>query len=153
MLAYKRSSAVEQLIDETKVWSFWAYREDWLAYWRGQRDVDDIALAESLKTTVGEWARDNRSLAAALHQAPPICAAEDLTLIHQGNLPALRAVEALRAVAAKAVEDPPGYVGGVAPALAALIPAPCHPEADELLLGLADTIYRLGAGLRAVSRA
>jgi len=137
-LAYRRGSAVDQLIDETKVWSFWSYREEWLIPWRDKGEVDRGSLADSLESIMRAWARDNPALARALDLAPPACAVEDLTLIH-GQLPALRARLSLRAVLREAVDGPPEHIGDAAPKLAALIPAQRSSGTDELLLGLAES--------------
>jgi hypothetical protein len=93
-LRYLRADPVEQLIDETKVWSFWPYRQDLLSRLRtaamSQEQMSD-ALAESLAV----WARRNTELAAALGHSPPACAVEDLTVLSEGRLGAASAASRL----------------------------------------------------------
>lgn len=90
-LRYLRTDPVEQLIDETKVWSFWPYRQRLI---RRQLTAEttceemEAALAEALAT----WARRQPALAAAVGHTPPMCAVEDLTVLHGGQLAGLRAV-------------------------------------------------------------
>jgi hypothetical protein len=86
-LRYRRSEAVAQLLDETKVWSFWPYRVSFLA--RPEPTPD--ALDEAVRS----WARDVPELAAALDHTPPACAVEDLMVLHDGLLPAIRAAALL----------------------------------------------------------
>jgi hypothetical protein len=80
-LRYKRSNAVEQLIDETKVWSYWPYRETWLC-----GDQADRAGRDALVEVVSEWARSHPQLASALDYAPPASAVEDLLHVNEGRL-------------------------------------------------------------------
>ncbi|MFD0742073.1 hypothetical protein ACFQ1L_09445 [Phytohabitans flavus] len=68
-LCYRRSDAVAQLVDETKVWSFWPYRERLLARFAAEpapAEAMEAALVEALAA----WASRNRGLAAALDHAP-----------------------------------------------------------------------------------
>lgn len=65
---YRRTDAVERLIDETKVWSFWAYRES-------ARPGD---ITADIRAGLAEWSDRHPALAAALDCAPPMCAVEDL---------------------------------------------------------------------------
>lgn len=93
-LYYRRPDAVAQLIDEAKVWSYWPHRE---------RMIDAVATAQlpadALEAEVSEsllkWARANPQLAAALNHTPPACAVEDLMLIWNGRLAAVRAANRL----------------------------------------------------------
>jgi hypothetical protein len=87
-LHYSRASAVEQLVDEAKVWSYWPYREIWLR--RSGLTPDSVVL------TVDAWAHHHSGLAATLDFAPPACAVEDLVVVNDGNLPAVRAFDRLR---------------------------------------------------------
>jgi len=91
-LRYLRSDPVEQLIDETKVWSFWPYR---------QRLLPTLALlpadeaeAELGKTLVA-WSTRHPALARAVEHTPPVCAVEDLTVIHEGRLSGTQAAQRL----------------------------------------------------------
>ena len=91
-LRYLRSDPVEQLIDETKVWSFWAYR---------QRLLPTLALlpADEAEAELGEtliaWASRHPALARAVEHTPPACAVEDLTVIHKGLLSGTQAAQRL----------------------------------------------------------
>jgi hypothetical protein len=85
-LHYRRSVAVEQLLDEAKVWTYWPYREIWLGH----------PTPDSILATVGAWADDHPGLAAMLDFAPPACAVEDLVVVDGGKLPATRAYDRLR---------------------------------------------------------
>jgi hypothetical protein len=81
-LRYLRTDPVEQLIDETKVWSFWPYRQQLIA----RQASGEAALIDALTA----WAKLNPALAAATGHTPPACAVEDLTVIHEGQLAAMR---------------------------------------------------------------
>jgi hypothetical protein len=83
-LIYRRGMAVQQLIDETKVWSYWPHRE-------GMPCADDASLGAA----VAAWTRRCPKVAAALGYAPPMCAVEDLLLVRRGQLSAHNAVELL----------------------------------------------------------
>jgi hypothetical protein len=91
-LRYLRSDPVEQLIDETKVWSFWSFR---------QRLLPTLALlptdeAEAeLGATLDAWAARHPALARAVENTPPACAVEDLTVIHEGRLSGTQATQRL----------------------------------------------------------
>jgi hypothetical protein len=105
---YRRGSAIERLIDEAKVWSFWECRELY-RHWRYQ-----VARArvDALVRAIAMWASDNPSLAAALHYGPPVCAVEDLVALHQGGLAPLRAQRWLNDVVREAVRRPGERCGG-----------------------------------------
>jgi len=98
-LRYLRADPVEQLIDETKVWSFWPYRQHLLSR-RLTAAMSRAQQEEALTGAVTAWARQHGPLAAATGHAPPACAVEDLTVLHEGRLAATRAAgrltEALR---------------------------------------------------------
>jgi hypothetical protein len=88
-LRYLRTDPVEQLIDETKVWSFWPYRQQLIvrrSSGETSRDGMEAALIDALTT----WARNHPALAAAVGHTPPACAVEDLTVLHEGQLAAMR---------------------------------------------------------------
>jgi len=89
-LRYLRNDPVEQLVDETKVWSYWPYRQHLLSR------VFTTAMTlpqmeEALAQAVGAWAGRNEALAAAIGHTPPACAVEDLTVLCRGRLAAIRA--------------------------------------------------------------
>jgi hypothetical protein len=93
-LRYLRADPVEQLIDETKVWSFWPYRQDLLGRLPGAGMSGD-QMADALADSLAVWARRNTSLAAALGHSPPACAVEDLTVLSEGRLGVARAASRL----------------------------------------------------------
>jgi hypothetical protein len=93
-LCYRRPDAVTQLVDETKVWSFWPYRQRLLARFAAAPASPD-AMEVALMEAVTAWAGQNAALAAALNHAPPACAAEDLMIIKGGRVAALRAMNEL----------------------------------------------------------
>jgi len=93
-LRYQRQDPVEQLIDETKVWSYWPYRQNLLNRLHTEEMTAD-AMEDLLTGTVLTWARSNGSLAAANNRCPPACAVEDLTVLRNGQLAATRAASRL----------------------------------------------------------
>ena len=93
-LRYLRNDPVEQLIDETKVWSYWPYRQHLLSR-VFTTTMTPAQLEEALTQAVSAWARRNEALAAALSHAPPACAVEDLTVLCRGRLAAIRAASRL----------------------------------------------------------
>jgi hypothetical protein len=100
-LRYKRSTAVEQLIDETKVWSYWPYRETWLG-----GDHADRAGRDALVTVMSEWARSHPQLASALDYAPPASAVEDLLHVNDRRLSPLVAYTMLALEVERALGTP-----------------------------------------------
>ncbi len=101
-LTYRRLSAVEQLVDEAKVWSFWPFREAYFSHSCGP-DWD----IEGYLATVAGWADATPALASALDCAPPACAVEDLVVLQRGALATLRAQRQLRAVLHHVVSSRP----------------------------------------------
>jgi hypothetical protein len=94
-LCYRRADAVTQLIDETKVWSFWPYRERLLAQYAAAPaplNMMEAALLDALRA----WAGRNPGLAAALDCTPPACAVEDVMLIKGGPVAALRETNVMK---------------------------------------------------------
>ena len=89
-LRYQRLDPVEQLIDETKVWSFWPYRQQFAEWAAGAGPTPDPVPAR-LRDLLLAWAGVNPALAAANAYRPPACAVEDLAVLHQGRLAATRA--------------------------------------------------------------
>jgi len=102
---YQRPNAVEQVIDETKVWSFWPYREHWLAGL--DRSTDPARAAADLIGRLVEWAARNSALAGAIDHAPPICVVEDLMMVCRWELAPVTAVRALGPALRKATRQPP----------------------------------------------
>ena len=96
-LRYLREDPVEQLIDETKIWSYWPYREQLLTSGL-HAGLTDEQMEEALITTVATWARSNAALAAAVHHSAPACAVEDLMVLRQGRLAAAGAASRLSEV-------------------------------------------------------
>jgi len=105
-LCYQRPNAVEQLIDEAKVWSYWPYREGWLDQYRRAPELTGATAAATLVAVVAEWARRNPRLAASLDHAPPMCAVEDLVLVSRGQLSARRAYLSLQEALPRAATAP-----------------------------------------------
>jgi hypothetical protein len=95
-LIYRRATAVEQLIDEAKVWSFWPYRERMARRCHSKTGCDRQEPAEVLTASLQRWARRNRALAAATEYAPPVCAVEDLLLGRPGQRSVRQAMDELR---------------------------------------------------------
>ena len=93
-LRYLRADPVEQLIDETKVWSFWPHRQDLLSRMLTAGMSQD-QMEEALTGSLTAWARSNKSLATALGHSPPACAVEDLTVLRHGRLGAANAASRL----------------------------------------------------------
>jgi hypothetical protein len=102
-LRYQRSDAVHQLLDETKIWSYWPYRERLLAR-LAATPMTPSAAEEALTQSVLAWARDNPPLAEALDFTPPACAVEDLMVIAGGRVTALRVAANLTDLLRRAAE-------------------------------------------------
>jgi hypothetical protein len=101
-LCYRRTDAVTQLVDETKVWSFWPYRERLLARFAAApmpAEEMEAALTEALTG----WATQHPALAAALNHAPPACAVEDLIIIKGGRVAAFHATNELSDLIRRAI--------------------------------------------------
>ncbi|HTJ33095.1 MAG TPA: hypothetical protein VL738_07680 [Dactylosporangium sp.] len=94
-LYYRRPDAVAQLLDEAKVWSYWPFRERMLDAVTAAGPMSAEALEAEVTDSLAKWARLNPQLAAALNFAPPACAVEDLMLIWNGRLAAVRAANQL----------------------------------------------------------
>ncbi|MEV0895634.1 hypothetical protein [Actinoplanes sp. NPDC049802] len=95
-LRYLRTDPVQQLLDETKVWSFWACRQD------ATRQLSDLMpvgeMERVLAAAVAGWARRHPALARAAGCTPPACAVEDLTVLHRGRLSGTEALARLTEV-------------------------------------------------------
>jgi hypothetical protein len=96
-LCYRRQDAVTQLVDETKVWSFWPHRERMLAEFAAE-PMPPEAMEAALADALVRWASRHPGLAAALDYAPPVCAVEDLMIIKGGRVAAVRATSELSAI-------------------------------------------------------
>ena len=83
VLCYRRRVAVHQLVDESKVWSYWPHRDLLQARFRVTPALDP---ADLVVATVAAWARNHQGVAAALDHAPPLCAVEDLVAVRHGQL-------------------------------------------------------------------
>src|SRR5262249_1840236 len=105
-MRYTRSTPVDHLIDETKVYRYWPYRTAWLRLYELEPDLSASALLESLVSVVADWARCSPALAAALDHAPPVCAVEDLLVVSHGRISAVRAYEILVKVVRHALHAP-----------------------------------------------
>jgi hypothetical protein len=106
-LHFQRINPVDQLIDETKVWAFWPYRDRWLAECRRRDGVNRELAISAATAALVSWARRRPALAAALDFAPPICAVEDLMLLSHGQLSARATVARLTEVIREARNPPP----------------------------------------------
>jgi hypothetical protein len=87
-LHYRTGDPVVQLVDETKVWSFWPYRQRFRPDAAGG---DAEQVPEQLRALLTEWACAHPGLAAANCCRPPACTVEDLTLLSAGRLAPTRA--------------------------------------------------------------
>jgi hypothetical protein len=89
-----RAGVPEMLVDETKVWSYWPYREGWIEeLFRGG---EETAAVECLIRVLLDWAVREPAVAAALDHAPPACAIEDLVVLRAGQTSAAEAANILR---------------------------------------------------------
>jgi hypothetical protein len=100
----ERAGVPEMLVDETKVWSYWPYREGWA---EELFRAGEATAVECLVRVVLDWAVHERPVAAALDHAPPICAVEDLVVLRGGATAAAEAATILRAGIRLRLED--GY--------------------------------------------
>jgi hypothetical protein len=94
-LYYRRADAVAQLLDEAKVWSYWAHRERMLDAVSAAGPMSPDALEAEVCESLTKWSRANPQLSAALGHTPPACAVEDLMLIRNGRMAAVRAANQL----------------------------------------------------------
>jgi hypothetical protein len=93
-LQYRRSAVVDQLVDEAKVWSYWPYRQLFLADLPASTTVE--AMTSRLTQSLLAWACGHARMAAALDHSPPACAVEDMVVIADRRLTAVRAASSLR---------------------------------------------------------
>jgi hypothetical protein len=95
-LRYLRTDPVEQLIDETKVWSFWPRRQQFRhALTTGMSPGE---IESELTAALAAWTIRHPALAGAVDATPPACAVEDLTVIHRGRLSGTQAANRLTGV-------------------------------------------------------
>lgn len=94
-LHYLRSDAVIQLVDEAKVWSYWPYREGLRARLLADPPPTETAREDALIRTLLAWASQHPELAAAVDYTPPAGAVEDLMVLMDGQVPALRVASML----------------------------------------------------------
>jgi len=95
-LRYLRSDPVEQLIDETKIWSFWTHRRQLRGLLTAGMSAE--VMESELSAALAGWAAQHPGLAAAVEHTPPACAVEDLTVIHRGRLSGTQAAQRLTEV-------------------------------------------------------
>ncbi|WP_246636046.1 hypothetical protein [Actinoplanes hulinensis] len=95
-LRYLRTDPVAQLLDETKVWSFWDSRQEAMRQLSDRMPVGEMERA--LTAAVAGWARLRPALARAGGCTPPACAVEDLTVLHRGHLSGTEALARLTEV-------------------------------------------------------
>jgi hypothetical protein len=134
VLCYRRTLAVDQLIDEAKVYSYWPHREALLAHLRAEPCLDGPTLCGQLITSVVNWARQAPEVAAALSYTPPLCAVEDLLLVRCGQISANRALAMLSETIKSALNPGPPPAGSLS--------GTGTPASDSvaLLAGLAEQI-------------
>jgi len=73
---YRRDNAVQQLIDETKVWAYWPYREDWLIEYRL---APEQSVGTAVEVLMCAWPRGHaarRQWPARWNHAAAGCAVE-----------------------------------------------------------------------------
>jgi hypothetical protein len=104
-LYYRRVAAVDQLIDETKVWTYWPYRESLSTQYRIGSDLGEQASVGLLVDAVASWARRYPGLARALRHAPPVCTVEDLLLLQPGRCSAVHAMTTLTWAIEAAIDE------------------------------------------------
>jgi hypothetical protein len=86
---------VENLIAEVKVWSYWPWREGWLAQLAAMEAPSRHFAAESMIRVLAEWAGRHRGLAGAVGNAPPVAAVEDLLVVCPRAMPIRSATHVL----------------------------------------------------------
>jgi hypothetical protein len=142
-LCYRPANAVDQLIAEAKVWSFWPYRMGWLDQQQTDPEQNALSAPESLVSVVADWSRRYPGLAAAVQYAPPVCAVEDLVIVGRRQLSAVRAYSVLSHAVATTVSTPVDLTNGILEAVRADLSPPglSTPTPDAVLVGLAEQIY------------
>ncbi len=123
---YSRGSAVQKLIDETKVWSFWGHRTGWLV--------------------LANWAATHPQIAAALSCVPPMCAVEDLLVVGAFSGTAADAAEMLADVITYALGPLGAITDGVLRAVKGQLHQPSARDnraRDDALSALAEASYTI----------
>jgi hypothetical protein len=149
--SYARGSAVQQLLDETKVWSYWAYRTGWLTELGRTADFTRRQAAECLVRVLTDWAVRHPETARALDHCPPVAAVEDLLVVWDLNIGATAAHDLLRDVIIYALGPLGTTTDGVLYAVRARLDlvGPVRPRAPEEVLGtLAEAVFN---GIREIS--
>ena len=148
---YSRPTAVQQLVDETKVWTYWGYRAGWIGQLEQARDVTRKAAAKSLVRVLAEWAVCHPEAAGALDSSPPMSAVEDMVLLWADPASAAAAHDVVR----KVVQSGLGPLGTTASGVVKSITEQLNqrlshhgvPESDPMarLVGVTfDTVQWLG---------
>lgn len=144
--AYRRTHSHDQLVDETKVWSYWPSREGWLTQLAETTNSSRPIAVECLVRVLADWAVNNQVLAAALDGTPPMCAVEDLRVIQGARGTTLDAARLLESVVKLALSPLGGISDGVLNAVREDLGGEISSIAadpETLLAQLAETISAL----------
>jgi hypothetical protein len=148
---YDRGSAVQKLLDEMKVWSYWAYRTGWLAQLALVPDFSRRQAAGCLVRTLADWAVRHPETARALDDCPPMAAVEDLLVIWDRKADAVASWVLLRDVIVCAQGPLGTTTDGVLQAVRARLEplaAAGPPAADAVLADLTAAAF---GGIREIS--
>ncbi len=143
---YPRGSAVQKLIDETKVWSFWGHRTGWLKQLERAPDITRRVAAECLIRVLANWAATHPQIAAALSCVPPMCAVEDLLVVGAFSGTAADAAEMLADVITYALGPLGAITDGVLRAVKGQLHQPSARDnraRDDALSALAEASYTI----------
>jgi hypothetical protein len=141
---YTRGSAVQKLLDEMKVWSYWAHRTGWLTQLRLTPDVSRRQAAECMVRVLTDWAVTHPETARALDHAPPMAAVEDLLVVWNRTAGAAPTAELLRDVLVCALGPLGTTSDGVLRAVRSRLDPLAqrgNPDLDGLLCTLAETSF------------
>ena len=148
---YRRPTAVQQMVDETKVWTHWGYRAGWIGQLEQARDVTRKAAAESLVRVLAEWAVCHPKTAGALDSSPPMSAVEDMVVLWGDPASAAAAHDLVKKVVQSALSPlgttANGVVTSIAEQLNQRLSHRGGPEPDPVprLVGVTfDTVQWLG---------
>jgi len=86
------TNRVARCADEVRIWTFWPFRDGWLAELDQFAEPTRRTAAETLVLMVAEWARRRPEAAVYPAPAPPMAAVEDLVVVSRaaiGPAPAL----------------------------------------------------------------
>ena len=92
---YEQYSVPEQLVNETKVWSYWEHRKGWLTQLRAVDDLTRRVATTCLVRVLADWAAGEPALAGYLACSPPMAAVEDLLVIWAADASTAPAAESL----------------------------------------------------------